>query len=117
MYVILKTRSDFIYVVFMINKYVFNFIDIHWKTVKRIFRYIWKTLDLRFIFNEIFKSFVKYIDVDWKENRNTRRFTFEYIFNVKNEIISWSFKCQSIVILFIYEVEYINQIQTIKEIT
>ena len=40
MYVTLKTRSDLVYAVFVINKYIFNFIDIHWKIVKRIFRYI-----------------------------------------------------------------------------
>ena len=116
MYVMLKTRFDFVHIIFIINKYVFNFIDIHWKIVKRIFRYIRKTLDFRFIFNEIFEFFAEYIDVDWKENRNTRRFTFEYIFNVKNEAISWLFKRQSIVIFSTCETEYMNQIQTIKEI-
>ena len=29
MYVMLETRFDFVYVVFVINRYVFNFIDIH----------------------------------------------------------------------------------------
>ena len=112
----LKTRLNLIYVIFVINKYIFNFIDIHWKTVKRIFRYIRKTLDLRLIFNETFEFFAEYINIDWKENKNTRHSTFEYIFNVKSEIINWSFKRQSIVIFSTYEVEYINQIQTIKEI-
>ena len=110
MYVMLKTRSDFIYVIFIISRYVFNFIDIHWKIVKRIFRYIRKTLDFRFIFSEVLESFAEYTDVDWEENRDTRRFTFEYVFNVKNEVISWSFKRQSIVILFTCEAEYMNQI-------
>ena len=116
MYVMLKTRSDFVYVIFIINKYIFNFIDIYWKAVKRIFRYIRKTFNLRLIFNEIFEFFVEYIDVDWKKNRNTRRFTFEYIFNVKSEAINWSFKRQLIVILLTCKAEYINQTQTIKEI-
>ena len=110
MYVMLKTRFDLAYAVFVINKYVFNFIDIYWKIVKRIFCYIRKTLDLRLIFSEVFKSFVKYIDVDWKENKNIQRFTSEYIFNVKSKIINWSFKRQLIITLFTYEVEYMNQI-------
>ena len=116
MYVMLKTRFDLAYAVFVINKYVFNFIDIYWKIVKRIFCYIRKTLDLRLIFSEVFKSFVKYIDVDWKENRNTRRFTFEYVFNVKNEVINWLFKRQSIVTFSTYEIEYMSQTQAVKEI-
>ena len=28
-YVMLKTRFDFVYVIFVINKYIFNFINIH----------------------------------------------------------------------------------------
>ena len=116
MYVMLKTRSDLVYVVFVISRYVFNLIDIHWKIVKRIFYYIWRTFDLRFIFNEILEFSIEYIDVDWKENRNTRRFTFKYVFNVKSKVISWSFKRQSIVTFSICEVEYISQTQTVKEI-
>ena len=91
-YVMLKTRFDLDYAVFVISKYVFNFIDTHWKIVKRIFHYIREMFDLRCTFSEAFEFFIKYIDVDWKENRNTRRFTFEYVFNVKSETISWSFK-------------------------
>ena len=116
MYVMLKTRFNLVYVVFVINKYVFNFIDIHWKTVKRIFRYIRKTLDLRLIFSEAFEFFAEYINVDWGENRNTRRFTFKYVFNVKNEAINWSFKRQSIVILLTCEAEYMSQTQAVKEV-
>ena len=66
MYVMLKIRLDFAYVVFVINRYVFNFIDIYWKIVKRIFCYIRETLDLRLIFNEVLKFFAEYIDVDWE---------------------------------------------------
>ena len=116
MYVMLKTRSDLAYVIFVINKYVFNFINPHWKVVKQIFHYIRKTLDLRLIFNEVLEFLAEYTDVDWKENKDTRRSTFEYVFNVKNEVINWSFKRQSIVIFSIYEAEYMNQIQTIKEV-
>ena len=85
-------------------------------TVKQIFCYIQKTFDFRFIFSEAFKFLAEYIDVDWEKNRNTRRFTFEYIFNVKSKIINWLFKRQSTVTLLIYEIEYMNQIQAVKEI-
>ena len=116
MYVILKTHSDFIYAVFVINKYIFNFINTHWKIVKRIFHYIRKTFDFRFIFSEAFKFLAEYSDVDWKENRDTRRFMFKYVFNVKNEVINWSFKRQSTVILSTCEIEYMSQTQAVKEI-
>ena len=116
MYVMLKTRPDFVYAVFVISRYVFNFIDIHWKTVKRIFRYIRKTFDLRLIFSEAFEFLAEYTDVDWKKNRNTRCSTFKYVFNVRNEVISWSFKRQSTVIFSTCEAEYMSQIQAVKEV-
>jgi hypothetical protein len=43
MYIMLKTRSNIIYFISMINRYVFNLIQIHWQAVKRIFRYLQKT--------------------------------------------------------------------------
>ena len=115
MYVMLRIRSDFVYAVFVISKYVFNLTNTHWKIVKRIFHYIRKTLDLRFTFNEVLEPLAEYTDADWRGDRNTRRFTFEYVFNVGSETISWSFKRQSIVILSICEVEYMSQTQAIKE--
>jgi hypothetical protein len=40
MYVMLKIRFDIIYSISMINRYVFIFTQIHWQTIKRIFRYL-----------------------------------------------------------------------------
>ena len=50
MYVMLDIRFDIVYFVFVINQYVFNFDEIHWIVVKRIFRYLKNTLHFRFIF-------------------------------------------------------------------
>ena len=41
-YAIFETRSNIVYAMSIINRYVFNFIFIHEKIVKRIFRYIYK---------------------------------------------------------------------------
>jgi hypothetical protein len=43
MYIMLKIQFDIIYFISMINRYVFNFIQIHWQIIKRIFRYLRKT--------------------------------------------------------------------------
>jgi hypothetical protein len=43
MYIMLKSRSDIIYFISVINRYVFNLIQIHWQTIKRIFRYLRET--------------------------------------------------------------------------
>ena len=56
--------SNIVYTMSIINRYIFNFIFIHEKIVKRIFRYIQTVLNLRFIFSNAIQSLFDYIDVD-----------------------------------------------------
>jgi phosphoribosylanthranilate isomerase len=116
MYIMLKIRLDIIYSISMINRYVFNFIQIHWQTIKRIFRYLRKTYQIKLIFRETLKFLKNYTNSNWAENQNIKRFIFEYAFNVNNEIINWFSKRQSVVTLFICEVEYTKQIVVAKKI-
>jgi hypothetical protein len=60
MYIMLKTWSNVIYFISMINRYVFNFIQIHWQAVKRIFRYLQETHQMKLMFREILKSLKSY---------------------------------------------------------
>ena len=116
MYVMFDIRLDIIYVVSIINRYVFNFNKFHWVAIKRIFRYLRNTFNFRLIFVEKLISLINYIDVDWVDDRNTRRSIFEYVFNIESEIINWFFKRQFIVTLSTCEIEYMNQIQIVKKI-
>ena len=116
MYAIFETRSDIAYVVSIVNRYIFNSNKLHWKVVKRIFWYFRHFLNLRFIFIDVFQLLKDYIDVNWTNNHDIRRFIFDYIFNLKNAIISWFLKRQFTVALSIYKVEYMNQIQTTKKV-
>ena len=116
MYVMLDTRLDLAFAVFVINRYVFNFIDTHWKVVKRIFRYIREILNLCLIFVESLISFIDYSDADWEDDHDTRRFIFEYVFNVESDAISWFSKRQSTVVLSICEAKYMSQTQIVKEV-
>ena len=109
-------RFNIVYFVFVINRYVFNFDEIHWTTIKRIFRYLKNTLYFRFIFFDSLKFLIDWTNVDWTNNKNTRRFIFDYVFNFDNAIIIWFFKRQFTIVLSIYEIEYINQIQIVKKI-
>jgi hypothetical protein len=47
MYIMLKIQSNIIYFILMINRYVFNLIQTHWQTIKRIFRYLRKTHQMK----------------------------------------------------------------------
>ncbi len=116
MYIMLKIRFDITYFISVISRYVFNLIQIHWQAVKRIFRYLRKTYQMKLIFREALRSLKSYTNSNWAEDQNIRRSISEYVFNVNSEIISWFLKRQSIVTLFICEIEYTKQTLTIKEI-
>jgi hypothetical protein len=116
MYIMLKIRFDIIYFISMINRYVFNLTQIHWQTIKRIFRYLRKTYQMKLIFREALKSLKDYTNSNWTNDQDIKRFIFEYAFNVSSEVINWFSKRQSIVTLFICEIEYTEQTLTAKKI-
>jgi hypothetical protein len=106
MYIMLKIQLDITYFISVINRYVFNLIQIHWQAVKRIFRYLRKTYQMKLMCREALKSLKDYTNSNWTKNQNIRRLISEYAFNVNSEIISWFSKRQSIVTLSICEIEY-----------
>ncbi len=89
MYIMLKTRFDITYFISIINRYVFNLIQIHWQTVQRIFRYLRETYQMKLMFRETIKLVKNYTNSNWAENQNIKRSISEYVFNVNNEIINW----------------------------
>jgi hypothetical protein len=117
MYIMLKTRSNIIYFISMISRYVFNFIQTYWQAVKRIFRYLRKTHQMKLMFREALKFLKSYTNSNWTENQDIRQSISEYAFNVDSDVISWFSKWQLIVTLFICEIEYTKQTLIAKKIT
>ncbi len=115
MYIMLEIRLDIAYFIFVISRYVFNFTQTHWQVVKRIFRYLRETYQMKLMFREALKSLEDYTNSNWADDQNIRRSISEYAFNVDSEVISWFSKRQSIVTLSICEVEYTGQTLTAKE--
>jgi hypothetical protein len=115
MYIMLKIWSNMIYFISMINRYVFNFIQTHWQTIKRIFRYLRKTHQMKLMFREALKFLKNYIDSNWTKNQDIKRSISEYAFNVDNDVINWFLKRQSTMTLFICEIEYTEQTLIVKE--
>jgi hypothetical protein len=116
MYIMLKTRFDITYFISIINRYVFNLIQIHWQVIKRIFRYLRETYQMKLMFRQTLRFLKNYTNSNWAEDQNIKRLISEYAFNVNSEIISWFSKRQSIVTLFICEIEYTEQTLIVKEI-
>jgi hypothetical protein len=116
MYIMLKIRSNITYFISMISRYVFNLIQIHWQAVKRIFRYLRETHQMKLMFREKLKSLEDYTDSNWAEDQDIKRSISEYAFNVDSDVISWFSKRQFIVTLSICEIEYTRQTLVAKEV-
>ncbi len=71
---------------------------------------------MKLIFQKQFRRLQNYTNFDWIDDQNIKRFISSYVFNIKSETISWFFKWQFTVTLFICEIKYTDQILTIKEI-
>ena len=114
-YAMLDIKSNIIFVVLMIFRYIVNFIDVYHFMIKRIFKYLRVTINWHLIYQNSLKDFINYIDFNWADDYDTHKLTLKYVYNLKNETISWSFKRQIIVALFIYKIEYIDQTQIVKK--
>ena len=64
MYIIFDTQFNIVYIVFVVNRYFFNFIEIYCIIIKRIFRYFNIIINFQFIFRDNLKIFSNYIDVN-----------------------------------------------------
>ena len=111
----LETRFNIVYAVSLVSRYLVNSTQTHWNAVIRIFRYLRGTIHYELVYKGSLQALIEYIDFDWTDD-STRRSIFDYLFNVDNDVISWSSKRQVIVALFTCEVEYIDQTLTIKEV-
>ena len=69
----------------------------------------------KLVYKNFLKNLFDYINFNWIENL-IRRFIFNYLFNLNNNVINWLNKRQIIIMLFIYEIKYIDQTQVIKKV-
>ena len=115
MYAMLGTRPDIAFAVSVVSRYASNPSERHKTAVKRIFRYLRGTTNLRLTFKGDLVYLTGYTDADWAGDRDTRRSTSGYVFNIGSGAISWSSNRQSTVALSTCEAEYIGQTQAAKE--
>ena len=115
MYAMLGTRPDIAFVVSVVSRYASNPTEDHWTAVKRIFRYLKGTLHLRLTFSKSLQPLCGWTDADWADDKDTRRFTSDYVFNLGSAAIIWSFKRQPTVALSTCKAKYIGQTQAAKE--
>ncbi|KAJ7528383.1 hypothetical protein O6H91_15G001300 [Diphasiastrum complanatum] len=101
------TRPDISYVVGVVSQFMQNPSQAHWKSAKRILRYIQGTLNfgLKYEQPEV-PMLVGYTDADWASNIDDRRYTSGHTFSYGTTTVSWSSKRQPTVALSSTKTEY-----------
>jgi len=115
MYIMLQTHSDITFAVSTVSQFTQNLNTSHYNTVKWIFKYLVSTMNLSVIYDITDDNLISYIDADWDDCHNIRKFIETYLFLLYKGFISWCSKCQQFIALFLTEAEYMAETQAIKK--
>jgi len=108
LYLSTRTRPDISYAVSSVARFTSKPIKQHWMAVKRIFRYLNRTISLRLLYSkDKGKECTGYSDADWAGELNDRKSTSGFVFKLSGAAISWRSKKQSCVALSTVKAEYI----------
>ena len=91
-YAVTGTRPDIAQALGSVNQFEPNPSSEHWKSVKRILRYIKGTLDWGILFDGTKETEIRlsgFVDADWGSDPNGRKSRSVYIFTLCGGIISW----------------------------
>ncbi len=72
-------------------------------------------MNLDVIYNITDNNLINYIDADWDDCHNIRKFTEAYLFLLYEGLISWCFKHQQFIALFLMKAEYMTETQAMKK--
>ncbi|XP_022891649.1 uncharacterized protein LOC111406458 [Olea europaea var. sylvestris] len=102
------TRSDILFGVGLVSRYMEAPGTTHLKAAKRILLFIKSTLDfgLHYYASNVFR-FRGFIDSDWRDDTDDRKSTSGFVFYMGNTAFTWSSKKQPIVILSTCEANYV----------
>lgn len=117
MYLALATRPDIAFAVGDVSRFNSKHCDGHWAAVKRIFRYLRGTanLKIRYKFNDI-SDFHASSDADWGSDLDKRRSCSGSVVSMSGAAIAWRSKRQPIVAQSSAESEYIALSYAVKEV-
>ena len=88
MYAMLCTRPNISYDVGMVSRYQSNPSEAHWKTIKRILRYLKGTVDYRLCYHGQDIQLKGYINVDQGGDLDERKSTSSYVLILGNDTIT-----------------------------
>jgi hypothetical protein len=86
----------------------------HWEAVKRIFRYLKGTREIKMVYRDEEKDLQGWVDADGASQDHQRAIS-GYVFMVDGGAVSWSSKKQEIMTLSTTEAEYVAATHVAKE--
>ena len=110
----MHTKSNIAYSVRVLCRYCFNSFFEHCLLLKRILKYLSKTLKLDIKKNS-HNDLIKYTDSNWAKLADERKSTAAYVFYFVDDSISHCTKQQLIVALSTIETEYMTLSKTEKK--
>ena len=118
MYAMVCTRPDIASAVRQVSRHLCNYDNTHWQAVKRIFRYLKGTSDMRLCYNgKDDVQLVGYADADWANDKETRRSVTGYVFMYAGVPVTWVIRTQRTVALSSTEAEYMSLSEAAREAT
>jgi hypothetical protein len=114
-YISTSTRPDISFTVNTVSRKMSNPNHEDWKKVKRIFRYLKGSINLKLKYTNNTTKLIGYSDAEFAGDPTDRKSTGGYIFMKNGGAIFWSSKKQSIIALSSMESELIALTEAIKE--
>lgn len=115
MYIAVGSRPDIAHAISYLSQFNDCSSDSHWKTAKRVLRYLKGTKEYCLVFEKGGLEISSFADADWGRNEIDRRSFSAYIFKVGKSIVSWESRKQRTVALSSCEAEYMALSDTCKE--
>lgn len=109
------TRPDISFAVNNVSRFNKSHTQAHWAAVKRIMRYLKKTMDYKLTYGNSEGIMEAFTDADWGSDVDSRRSVSGYVFNMSGGAISWKSHKQATVALSSTEAEYVALGEAVQE--
>lgn len=103
------TRPDIAHSITSVSRFNSNYRMTHWRAVKRIFRYLNGSINLKLRYsNTIDDDLNGYTDADWASEVDKRRSCTGYVFKLANAAVTWHSSYQKTVAKSTADAEYMS---------
>lgn len=116
MYVMHCTRLDIAFIACKLSRYTSNLSQDYWKAITRVLGYLKKTMDFRLFYNNFSIVLEGYTNASLITSTSDTKLTSEWIFILRDGIVSWASKKQICITHSTMESEFIALAVTSKEV-